>query len=285
MSANRHGLRTNPRGFRRDVATPRQPRIAGTCDCHLHIVGPYARYALAPGAMLTPPEATLDDYLATAGIVGIDRIVVVQPSFFGTDNRCTLDAVRRMNGAGRAVVVIDPAIAQEDLLAMHAAGARGVRVNLVSHGGPALDHVPGIAERVRPLGWHLQLFVDSRELPRMAGQLRALSMPLVFDHMAHIEEDADLDDEGFRVLCQLLDEGVAWTKLSAYRFPASVRRARRLVAANPQRVVWGTDWPHVVYEHALPEEGGLFDQLADWVPDEATRHRILVENPAALYFH
>jgi len=277
-------LRINARGFRRDVAIPKHPRVAGSCDCHLHVVGPYKRFPLTAGAPLAPPEATLSDYLGVASLVGIDRFIVVQPSFFGTDNRCTLDAVRRMNGAARAIVVLDPAISQEDLVEMHAAGARGVRVNLVSHGGPALEHLPRIVERIRPLGWHVQIFVDSRELPAMAGRLQALEIPLVFDHMAHVEQNADLDDAGFDILCRWLESGVAWAKLSAYRFPASARRARRLVDANASRVVWGSDWPHVVYEHAVPEEGGLLDRLADWVPDPAVRERILVDNPSRLYF-
>ncbi len=277
-------LRTNVSGFRRDVAAPRHPRVPGACDCHFHIVGPLAAYPFAPGAALKPPEATLEDYLAMSGIVGIDRMVIVQPSFFGTDNRCTMDAVRRMKGAARAVVVLDPAISQADLHAMHAAGARGVRVNLVSHGGPALESMGQLVERIRPLGWHLQLFVDSRKLPVIAAQLRAFSIPLVFDHLAHVERDAEPDDEGLGILCKWLENGIAWTKISAYRFPASAARAKRLVAANPHRVVWGTDWPHVVYEDALPREGALFDQLANWFPDEETFHRILVDNPAALYF-
>lgn len=276
-------LRTNLCGFRRDVAAPKRSRVPGTCDCHLHIVGPLAAYPFAPGAVLRPPQATLEDYLGMSRIVGIDRMVIVQPSFFGTDNRCTLEAARRRKGAARAVVVLDPAVGREELLDMHAAGARGVRVNLVSHGGPALEHLPGIVERIRPLGWHLQVFVDSRELPGLAGQLRELSIPLVFDHMAHVEKDSETNSEGFQLLCRWLEDGFAWTKLSAYRFPSSQARARRLVAANPHRVVWGTDWPHVVYEERIPHEGALFDQLADWFPEETLR-RILVDNPTALYF-
>lgn len=284
MTSAPPALATNPDGFRREVSVPGGPRRAGTCDCHLHIVGPISRYPFVPEAKLRPPEATLDDYRAMAGTVGVDRMVVVQPSFYGTDNRCTLDAVERMGGAARAVVVIDPEVPEDDLLRMHRAGARGVRVNLVSHGGPPIDRLARIAERIRPMGWHLQVFIDGRRLPRLAPMLRQLSLPLVFDHLAQVEPQADLDDEGLPILCRWLEEGFAWTKISAFRFPLSIRRARRLLAANPRRVLWGTDWPHVAYEHHVPDDGRLLDQLADCAGDDDVVRRVLVDNPDVLYF-
>jgi len=284
MSASTFGLQVNKAGFRRDVASPRSIQFEGACDCHLHIVGPLERYPYVESALLRPPEARLENYLAMQRVLGLSRCVVVQPSFFGTDNRCTLDAVDRIGASARAVVVLDLAVGDVELQRMHEAGARGVRVNLVSHGGPSLSNLPAIAERIRPLGWHMQVFADSRALPAMAAELCALRLPLVFDHMAHTAHDQPVHDEGVTLLCRWLQMETAWVKLSAYRFPGSAERAHRLVEANAARVVWGTDWPHVAYEHPVPEEGGLFDELARWVPDDDTRRRILVDNPSALYF-
>ncbi len=277
-------LRTNPHGFRRDVRPPRTPPIPGTCDCHMHIVGPYAQYPLRETRNFTPPESTLDDYLATARTVGIDRMVIVQPSFFGKDNACTLDSAARMEGRARAVVVIDPDIADEDLQAMHDRGARGVRLQMVAAGGLSLDNIERVAARIQPFGWHVQLYLDTRRLPDLAERLRRLPVDVVFDHMAHVEPDSGVDEEGFRILLDLVGGGRAWVKLSNALFPASAERARRLVAANPERMLWGTDWPHVAYGEDPPDDGALLDALADWAGDEATRRRVLVENPTALYF-
>lgn len=277
-------LRTNPDGFRRDVRPPRTPPIPGTCDCHMHVVGPYAAYPLRETRSFTPPESTLDDYRATALTVGIDRMVVVQPSFFGTDNACTLDSVARMEGRARAVVVVDPGIADDALQAMHDRGARGVRLQMVAAGGLSLDNIERVADRIRLLGWHVQLYLDARRLPDLAGRLRRLPVDVVFDHMAHVEPDSGVDEEGFRILLDLLAGGRAWVKLSNALFPACADRARRLIAANPERALWGSDWPHVAYGGAPPDDGALLDALADWAGDEATRRRVLVDNPTALYF-
>lgn len=277
-------LRTNSLGFRRDARPPRTAAPAGSCDCHMHIVGPFARYPLRETRTFVPPEATLDDYRATARTVGIDRMVIVQPSFFGTDNACTLDAAAAMEGRARAVVVVAPDATEDELRSMHGRGARGVRLQGVASGGLSLDSLEQVAARIRPLGWHVQLYLDSRRLPDLAERLRRLPVDVVFDHMAHVERASGVDEAGFRVLLDLLASGRAWVKLSNALFPASAERARRLIAANPERALWGSDWPHVAYGEDPPEDGALLDALADWAGSEATRRRILVDNPSSLYF-
>ena len=271
------------RGFRRDVRAPRIRPPKGACDAHMHIVGPLAKYPFAAVRSLSPPEATWDDYMSLAAKLGIDRCVIVQPSFFGSDNACTLDAVERSGGRARAVVVIEPDTSQHELAEMHARGARGVRAQMVAKGGLGFDALETVAARIAPLGWHL-LYLDTRHLAELAERLLRLPVPLVFDHMANVDESVSVNDPGFRALVDLVAAGQAWVKLSAAFGPPSAQRARLLAQANPDRVLWGTDWPHVSYRGEAPDDGALLDALADWIPDDESRYKALVTNPDRLYF-
>lgn len=285
MTVNRTPPRANPLGFRRDIAPPSFPVPAGACDTHMHIVGPFERYPLRETRSLQPPESTLDDYLAMRKIMGIERNVIVQPSFFAKDNACTLESAERMGTQQtRAVVVVEPDVDEDSLARMHASGARGVRLQRVVAGGTSVDEIAAIAERIQPFGWHVQLFMDSEDVEALAPQLRQLSVPVVFDHMAHVYHGSSTSSAGFRAVLDLLADGKAWVKLSAWRFSPDDERARMLVAANPERVLWGSDWPHVSWEEAVPDDGQLLNRLAQWAGDEATVQRILVDNPTQLYF-
>lgn len=278
-------FQTNHSGFRRDLRPPRLPLPAGACDTHMHVVGPLARYPLRETRSLRPLEATLDDYRTTMRSVGLTRHVIVQPSFFAKDNACTLAAAAAMGAQARAVVVVDPDIDTATLQAMHASGARAVRIQRVVAGGASIEDMAALAERIAPLGWHLQLFIDATDIEPLLPTLRRLPVPVVFDHMAHVQQASPMQHPGFEGLLSLLAEGRAWVKLSNARFVPDAARARRLVQANPARVLWGSDWPHVAYHQGtVPAEGELLDLLAEWVPDAAIRQRILVDNPDALYF-
>jgi predicted TIM-barrel fold metal-dependent hydrolase len=278
-------FRTNDRGFRRDGSAPSVPVPFGTCDTHMHIVGPYARFPLVETRSLTPPEATLSDYRETMRRTGITRNVIVQPSFFAKDNTCTLESVKALGADARAVVVVDPDVDEATLQYMHACGARGVRVQRVVAGGASIEDIEKLAARIHPYGWHLQLFVDAVEIAPLLPVLRRLPVDVVFDHMAHVQRDGDMSSAGFRGLLDLLREGRTWVKLSNARFVPDAARARALVEANPARALWGSDWPHVAYqEDPVPDEGHLLDSLAEWVADDSIRRRILVDNPARLYF-
>lgn len=278
-------ITTNRRGFRRDVRVPRTSVPSGACDSHMHIVGSPDEYPFTKVRSLSPPPASWKDYLGTAGKLGLSRCVIVQPSFYGNDNRCTLDAAVESEGRARAVVVVEANVTTAEIAQMHERGARGVRIQMVSKGGVNFDAIEALSARIAPFEWHLQLYVDAQELPSLVDRLRRLPIPIVFDHMAHVIESNGIDEPGFRVLLELLAEGRAWVKLSNALFPPSAERARMLVRANPDRVLWGSDWPHVAYSEAdVPDDGALVDALAEWVPDEALREKLLVANPSQLYF-
>lgn len=265
---------------------------AGACDCHAHIFGPVARYPYVAERSYTPPEASYEAYRAMLAVLGIERAVIVQPSVHGTDNRVTLEAVARSGGAFRAVVVVDDAIGDSELEAMAAAGARGVRVNLIHASGSEVRDIRRLAERVAGLGWHLQMLIDVATFGDLRRALGDLPVELVFDHMGHLAPARGTGDPGFQDMLALIREGRAWAKLSgAYHITADRHApygdvlpfAREIVAAGPGRCVWGSDWPHPVMRLPMPNDGALLDMLADWVPDAAQRARILVDNPARLY--
>jgi predicted TIM-barrel fold metal-dependent hydrolase len=278
-------IRTNHAGPRRRASDPGFVLPPGACDTHVHILGPYDRHPLLVTRMIEPPAAPLEDYLATARPLGLARAVIVQPSVYASDNRCTLEAIAALGPAARGVAVIGPEVSDEALAALHRGGVRGVRLQAVAAGGQSPDLYAAVARRIAPLGWHLQLFLDARALPPILPLLRGLGLPLVFDHMAQIDSASGEDEPGFQALLTLLAEGLAWVKLSNSFFVPRAERARALFAANPRRCVWGSDWPHMAeMEPAVPDEGQLLARLAAWFPDPAARQAILAENPDALYF-
>ncbi|MCC7272744.1 MAG: amidohydrolase family protein [Alphaproteobacteria bacterium] len=270
---------------------PRERLPAGSVDCHSHIFGPVDRYPYAAVRGYTPPDASLADYRRMLDTMGFTRAVVVQPSVLGTDNRATMDAVAAMGGAFRAVVVVDPGISDAELAALDAGGARGVRFNLNNPGGLSLEAVDAVARRIAPFGWHLQFFADLNARPELVEVMRRQPVPVVVDHMGHLRPERGLADPGAKALLGLLEEGRAWVKISgAYRcssapvpYQDTTAIARALVEAAPDRVVFGTDWPHPDYHRPMPNDGDLVDLLLDWVPDAALRRRILVDNPERLY--
>lgn len=264
---------------------------AGACDCHAHIFAPTDEAPLVPERAYTPPPAPLAHYRAMLDVIGVERAVIVQPSIYGTDNSVTLEAVAAFGPAARAVAVVDAAIGAAELRSLDDAGVRGIRLNLLFAGGLALDAAETLAAKIAPLGWHLQFLIDLSALPEVASRLGALPVELVFDHMGHLSVDHGLDHAGVRALIAMLEGGRAWVKLSgAYRVTVSgppyddvAPLARRLIAANPERCVWGTDWPHPAHEGPMPNDGDLIDGIAEWTADEAQRRAILVDNPARLY--
>lgn len=284
MSGTDTVIRANAQGFRRDISAPGIAVPADACDAHMHIVGPFDQYPLRETRSLLPPESTLHDYRQVRQALGIQRSVIVQPSFFAKDNECTLDAVEALGGTARAVVVIEPDIAEQTLDSMHSRGARGVRIQRIVAGGASLDDIEEIAARIQPFGWHLQFFMDAKDIAELAPRLRRLPVDTVFDHMAHVDAASGTDGPGFKALLDLMQVGKTWVKLSNAFWTPDPDRARRLIAANDQRVVWGSDWPHIGYRGAPPDDGRLIDAIAEWTQDETTRRRILVDNPGRLYF-
>ncbi|PVX81648.1 amidohydrolase family protein [Paraburkholderia unamae] len=276
---------------RQSIRHPLKKAPANACDCHIHIIGPHARFPLSPSRAYTPPEASIAQYEAVQDILGTGRVVIVQASVYGTDNRCTLAALEHFGQKrARGVAVVDPSISDAELKRMHDAGVRGVRVNLVTPGGPPVAHLSALAKRIAPLGWHTQVFLNGAALPEIAPTLQALPTEVVIDHLGHVPCTWGVKHPAYDALRSLLDSGRVWLKVCAYRSSAAGYPfedvddiAANLIAYAPQRCVWGTDWPHPSFEGTIPDDGELLDAFMRWAPDPAVQQKVLVDNPAKLY--
>jgi predicted TIM-barrel fold metal-dependent hydrolase/ketosteroid isomerase-like protein len=278
-------------GPRNTVSAPGFAVPKQACDCHAHIIGPEARFPFVEPRSFTPPDALVPQYRAMLATLGLDRNVVIQPSVYGTDNSRTLRAVLEL-GADRArgIAIIEESISLAELRELDAAGFKGARFITVSKGGVPVDHLEGVARKIAPLGWHIEMFVPTEAWPELYPKLRNLPTPVVFDHMAHLTPDRKADDPAVVAVMKLVETGRFWVKLCGYRvslagYPyADVAPvAQRFVKHAPERCVWGTDWPHTKVEGHMPDDGELLTLLADWVPEVEARERILVRNPEELY--
>lgn len=268
---------------------------AHACDTHAHVIGhvigPADRFPMVASRSYTPPPAPESAYLGMLDSLHMARGVLVQISVYGTDNRCMIQSLKAHPDRLRGVAVVAPDVSDAELEALHAAGVRGIRINVLFGGGVAIDEMERLAARVAPLGWHIQLLIDARNLPELGPRMMKLPVEVVFDHMGHMPVSSGIAHPGFQWMLRLLNEGKAWVKLSgAYRiseagapFHDTIDFARALVAAVPERCVWGSDWPHVSVEGPMFNTGALLDLLPLWVPEEAVRNRILVDNAARLY--
>ncbi len=273
------------------VSPPRFAIPANACDTHAHVIGAADRFPMVANRSYTPPPAPEAAYLGMLDSLGMARGVLVQISVYGTDNRCMVESLRAHPDRLRGVAVVAPDIADAELEALHAAGVRGIRINVLFGGGVAIDEMERLAARVAPLGWHVQLLIDARNLPDLGPRMMKLPVEVVFDHMGHMPVSSGVAHPGFQWMLRLMSEGKAWVKLSgAYRisqagapFHDTLDFAQALVAAAPERCVWGSDWPHVSVEGPMFNTGALLDLLPLWVPEEAVRNRILVDNAARLY--
>lgn len=277
---------------------PRSPRLRLpllSCDSHAHICGPLARHAYSPARIYTPPDALYPDCRAMLDTLGITRAVLVQPSVYGSDNTVLLEALQQDPVRLRGVAVIDPATPLGELERMHALGVRGVRCNIVDvkdgKGRLPLDHLQALAQTIQALGWHLEFLMHVDEFPDLDQLLADFPVDVVFGHLGYMTKGKGMEAPGFQALLRLLRSGRAWVKLTGpYRISdaplpyADVTPfAHALIEAAPDRIVWGSDWPHVMLKGPMPNDGALCDLLSDWVPDPATRHKVLVDNPARLY--
>ncbi len=273
---------------------PCRPRVqfpAGACDCHAHVFGPQDRFPFLPNATYIPPDASPQDYARMLSTIGCQRAVLVQPSVYGTDNSCLVAAMNSGVFNFRGVAVIEETIADAELEVLHRAGVRGVRINVASEtAGLTMEQAPRLAARIRALGWHLQFFLRISQSPAFEQAIARLPVPCVIDHFAHAHAGDGVQSQGFQALLRLARHEHVWFKLiGPYRistqwplYPDVAPLARALVAAAPDRCVWGTDWPHPNAAH-MPNDGDLADALAEWFPDAGVRHAVLVQNPAHLY--
>lgn len=276
---------------------PRRPRIAlppGACDCHVHVFDG-ARHPYNAARGYTPPDSTLATLARLHGMLGLDRAVLTQASVHGTDNSAVLEGAASDPARLRAVVAVGPDVTDAELRRMHEAGARGIRLNLVDPGCMPFTEdadIARIASRIAELGWHIEFLVHVDQAEGFAAMARSLPVDVVVGHLGYMPTSRGIDAPGYRAFLGLVEEGRCWVKLTGpYRISAEAGLpygdvapfARALVALRPDRILWGSDWPHVMCRLPMPNDGALVDLLADWVPDEATRHEILVENPARLY--
>lgn len=266
--------------------------LAGATDCHLHIFGPQERYPYTAQRAYTPPEASLSVYNELSSSLGLDRMVIVQPSVYGKDNSCTLDMVAAAGPArARAVAVIDVSFTESQLKDMNERGVRGIRVNALTPAGVPLDQIKTLAERIAPLSWHMQFWISGTQLVALADDIAALPVPVVFDHMGQFDVQGGMDHPQIKALLRLLKSDQCWVKLCGYRVSKKgppyddIREpVAAMIATAPTRCVWGTDWPHPHLEgRAYPDDRFLLDLLAAWAGDETQLKRILVDNPATLY--
>jgi predicted TIM-barrel fold metal-dependent hydrolase len=281
----------------------------GACDCHVHVFGDPAKFPFAERRIYTPPQASVEHLLELQRDLHLDRVVVVQPSVYGADNACTIDAVRQMGARARGVAVIDKSTSRKALEEMAAAGIRGVRLNLETNSAGRFDPadakavLDATAEQIRGLGWHVQIYTRTSVIAALKDHLARMPFPVVIDHFGRGNPAQGPSQPNFAALLDLVRSGAVYVKISgAYRisekapdFGEVTPLAQALVATNPDRIVWGTDWPHPNsdYGRGKPlteisppfpiDDGLLLNQLPKWVPDAALRKKILVDNPARLY--
>jgi predicted TIM-barrel fold metal-dependent hydrolase len=257
------------------------------------VFGPAAEFPFSDVRTYTPPDAGIEDVERLQDRLGLSRAVFVQASCHGTDNQAMVDALVRGAGRYAGVAMIDESFDERDIAALHEAGVRGARFNFVAHlgGAPDMDRFWTVVRRVVPFGWHTVLHFDSKDLPRYASMLDQMPCPYVIDHMGRVATADGIDQPAFTALLEVLRDERAWVKISgAERLTADgtppyddvVPFAKALIAAAPDRVLWGTDWPHPNVRH-MPDDGDLVDLLAAYAPEPETLRRILVENPQTLY--
>jgi 2-pyrone-4,6-dicarboxylate lactonase len=274
----------------------RKPRFTPpplACDAHCHIFGPGSKFPYAKDAAYEPPDSPFEALQKLHSILGIQRAVIVHASCHGSDMRATLDGIARSQGAYRGTAIIDEKYTEKDFQRMHDGGIRAVRFNFVKHlgGRPDMAFFNRTVERVKAMGWHLILHLDATDLVEFQDLFRRIPVPMVIDHMGRVKAAQGLEQEPFRILLSSLKNENIWVKVCGAErvssmgppFTDAVPFAQALIAAAPDRILWGTDWPHPNVGAHMPNDGDLVDLFAHMAPDPAMQRRILVENPARLY--
>lgn len=270
-----------------DIALP-----DGAVDCHAHVIDP-DKFPVQAGGSYKPAKADADAYLDMLQQTGMSHGVLVQTSIYGTDNSCMLDLLSRRPGQLRGVAVVDAAVTPNELARLHAAGVRGVRFNAMFNGGTPLAAIPEIADKIASLGWHIELLVDCASLPGMTPMLKNLPLPVVLAHVGYQRVESRQRTRGFDAMLALYDDERFWIKLSGFNrlvgeddsYPEVVPLLREVIAISSERIVWGSDWPHVACRTA-PDTGQLLNTLLSALDpgrNPALLHRVFVDNPSRLY--
>jgi predicted TIM-barrel fold metal-dependent hydrolase len=269
----------------------RPPALA--CDAHCHIFGPAAKFPYAADAPYWPPDAPFEALKKLHSILGIERAVIVHASCHGADMRVTLDAIARSEGRYRGTAIIDESYGDEEFRRMHEGGIRGVRFNFVKHlgGRPDMAFFDRTVARLEEMGWHLILHLDAGDIVELRAKLEAIRVPMVIDHMGRVKAAQGLGQEPFKVLLAFMRNPNTWVKVCGAErvssegppFHDALPFARALIEAAPDRILWGTDWPHPNVGRHMPNDGELVDLFALMAPEPALQQKILVDNPARLY--
>jgi D-galactarolactone isomerase len=271
------------------MSSPKLKAPAGTCDTHMHFYN--SKFPSAPTALMTPPDALIEDYRKIQQQLGMDRLVIVQPTTYGMDNSCQLEALAAFGDKARAVLVADRETPDGELDRLTKAGTVGIRFHMLPGGALPWEILEDMAARVQDFGWHVQLQMNGRDLPEREAMLKRLPGTLVVDHVGRFMDPVATDDASFKVLLGLVESGRCWVKLSAPyessvsgppHFEDVAGEARALAKDAPERMLWASNWPHPGKD-PQPDNVLMLDLLLDWVDDEAVRNRILVDNPAELY--
>jgi len=275
---------------------PSKPKYVlppGACDAHCHVFGPAAKFPYSPTRAYTPPDASVEHLRRLHAHLGVSRAVIVHASCHGTDMRVTLDAIASSNGSYRGVAMVGSGITDAELETLHAGGIRGVRFNFVSHlgGAPDLALFDSMLSRVGALGWHIVLHLDAEDIVTYADRIKRIPVPFVIDHMGRVKAEHGLDQKPFKLLLELMRNELAWVKVCGAErvssagkpFRDAIPFAAALIEAAPDRVLWGTDWPHPNVK-VMPNDGETVDLFAEFCSDENVRRKILVDNPTRLYW-
>ena len=282
------------RGPDYDTRAPKIPPPPLACDTQAHVFGPSSRFPYAEGRGYTPPDCPVESYMRMLDTLGIERAVIVHGSAHGSDNRVTLDGIAAMGERCRGVAVIEPDAPDEALEVLSRGGIRGIRLSTMLAGGVGTQHLETMADRIMGLGWHMVLHLGGvAEIAELAPRLRRLPVDFLIDHLGRVRGGEGVDHPGFQALLALLrDSDRCWAKISSwYRlsdqgppYDDMGPLAEALIAARPDRILWGSNWPHpILWEGVMPNDGDLLDQFMAWAGDGATRKQILVDNPAVLY--
>jgi len=274
---------------------PSPPSLAlppGSCDAHFHVFGPRAVFPFSPERTFTPQDAPKERLFALHRMLGFDRGVFVQSACHGSDHAVLLDLLAAGEGRYRGVGLLTPQTTDAEIARMHAVGVCGARFHFFSHlGAPTpYDEIRAVIDRIAPLGWHVAIHVGGQGVLEQSDFIASIRAPVVIDHIGRIDIREGLDGKAFVALRRLLDRGNVWVKLSgtdritreAYPYRDAVPFARTVASHAPDRVVWGSDWPHPNHT-AVPDDGALVDLIAAIAPDDTIRRRMLVDNPAALF--
>ena len=262
------------------------------CDAHCHVFGPAAKFPYAPKAAFWPPDSPVEKMWELHRILGLERAVIVHATCHGADMSATLDAIARSGGRYRGTAIIEESCTDRELERLHEGGIRGVRFNFVKHleSRPDPGFVRRTVERIRPLGWHLIVHLQGEDIIELQELFRPITIPMVIDHMGRPKAADGVEQKPFKALLEFMQRENAWVKICGPErvsslgppFTDALPFAKALVAAAPDRVLWGTDWPHPNVRH-MPNDGELVDLFPLMAPDAALQKKVLVDNPARLY--